>query len=133
MIRNGVVNLVIASMEAEYVLEALEKMLRAAAEKDGESARRQLGASLALVAAIRLLRRKDGAGRVPATEVLKVDVNVAQLIRAGDTKALAKRMSAPEETGTWTMDSYILKLHERGLIDDETAGRHLLDPGLLEA
>lgn len=126
-------NLVIASIEAEYVMEALGKMLKAAAEKDGESARRQLGASLTLVAAIRLLGRKDGAGRVPVTEVLKVDADVAQLIRAGDTEALAERMSSPEETGTWTMDSYILKLHERGLIDDETAGRHLLDPGLLES
>ena len=41
-------------------------------------------------------------------------------------------MDKPEETGTWTMDSFILKLRERGLVSDEVARRYLLDPGLLE-
>ncbi len=129
--------LVIASMEADYVLEAIERLLRSAkrdadgeyVDKDAEqNLRRQLAASLTLVAALRLIPRKDGAGRIPATELLKVDASVAALIRAGDLKGLERRMKAPEESGTWTLDSFILKLHERGLVDSESARRYLLDP-----
>jgi twitching motility protein PilT len=133
--------LVVASMEADYVLEAIEKLLRsgqrnAKGEIDPESAlalRRQLAASLTLVAALRLLPRKDGAGRVPATELLKVDAAVAALIREGDLDALRKRMKSPQESSTWTLDSFILKLHERGLVDAEAAKRYLLSAGGLEA
>ena len=134
--------LVVASMEADYVIEAIGRMLRSA-RRDGAgqsvdkeadlSLRRQLAASLTLVAALRLLPRKDGAGRVPATELLKVDASVAALLRDGDLKALEKRMKSPEETGTWTLDSFILKLHERGLVDTDAAKRYLLDAGTLEA
>ena len=126
-------HLVIASMEADYALEAIEKLLDAAEDKDSPSVRRQLAASLILVAAIRLLPRKDAAGRVPATELLKVDADLARLIRAGDLKALDKQMTSPEETGTWTMDSFILKLHERDLVDDEAVRRYLLDASALES
>jgi len=125
--------LVIASMEADYALEALEKLLDAAEDKDSPSVRRQLAASLILVAAIRLLPRKGGGGRVPATELLLVNAELAGLIRAGDLKALAKHMTSPEETGTWTMDSFILKLHERDLVDDEAVRRYLVDTSALES
>ena len=133
--------LVIASMEADYVLEAVERLLRSGrrnekGEADAESAltvRRQLAESLTLVAALRLLPRKDGAGRVSATEILRVDARTAELIRKGDVDALRKRMKAPQEAGTWTLDSFILKLHERGLVDAEAAKRYLLEPGALEA
>jgi twitching motility protein PilT len=133
--------LVIATMEADYVIEAIERLLRsgkkdATGAEDKESSlslRRQLAASLGLVVALRLLPRKDGAGRIPATEVLKVDAGAAALIRAGDLKALGKRMSSPEDGASWTLDSFILKLNERGFIDSEVAKRYLLDAGALEA
>ncbi|HUV39069.1 MAG TPA: ATPase, T2SS/T4P/T4SS family, partial [Planctomycetota bacterium] len=112
-------HLVIASMRADYVLEAVENLLGAATGRDAMSVRRQLAASLLLVAALRLLPRNDEPGRVPATEILKIDARVSRLIRDADTKTLERLMNDPDETGTWTMDSFILKLHERGLVDDE--------------
>ncbi|HUW59002.1 MAG TPA: ATPase, T2SS/T4P/T4SS family [Planctomycetota bacterium] len=125
--------LVLASMEADYVLETLTKLMDAAEDRTSPGVRRQLAASLLLVAALRLLPRRDSAGRVPATELLKVDARVAGLIRSGDLKSIEKCMASPEETGSWTMDSFILKLHERGLVDDEAARRHLLDVSALES
>lgn len=125
--------LVLASLEADYVLEALEKLMSGARAERVPNVSRQVGASLLLVAAIRLLPRKDGPGRVPATEVLRVDAEVARLIRQGDTKALAKHMTSPEEAGTWTLDSFILKLTERGLVEEETARRYLLDVKAMES
>jgi len=126
-------HLAIASMEADYVIEALEKLLDAAEGKEAASFRRQLGALLLVVAAVRLLPRKDAPGRIPASELLRVDTDIARLIRTGDVKTVAKRMTAPDETGVWTMDSFVLKLHERGLVDDETARRYLLDRDVLES
>ena len=133
--------LVIASMEADYVLDALGRLLRsgrrdAKGDEDRESSlsvRRQLAASLTLVAALRLLPRKDGAGRVPATEMLKVDASAAALIRAGDLQGLQNRMKAAGEAGTWTLDSFILGLHKRALVDAEAAKRYLLDASALGA
>ena len=125
-------HLVIASMRADYIVEAVQKLLSAASGKDAESVRRQMSAELVALAAIRLLPRKDGEGRVPSTELLKVDAEIAVLIRNGNIDGLAARMSASEGAGIWTMDSFILKLHERGLVEDETAKRYLRDPGVME-
>ena len=125
-------HLVLASMRCDYVMEAVEMCLAAATGRDAQSVRRQLGASLLLVAAMRLLPRRDEEGRVGATEILKVDARVSRLIRAGDTDELGRIMVDPDETGTWTMDSFILKLHERGLVDAEAARRYLIDTKALE-
>jgi twitching motility protein PilT len=140
-------HLAIGSMEADTVIEALEKLLDAAEDGDPKrnpscsggpltdpvSFRRQLGALLLVIAALRLLPRKDASGRVCACELLRVDAGIARLIRTGDLKTLAKRMTAPDETGLWSMDSFILKLHERGLVDDEAARRVLLDRDVPES
>jgi len=125
-------HLVLASMQADTVLDAVESLLSAATGRDAMSLRRQLAASLLLVAAVRLLPRKEDHGRVPATEILKVDARVARHVRDADMQALDKLMNDPDETGTWTMDSFIMKLHERGLVDDESARRYLIDTELLE-
>jgi len=125
-------HLMIASMEADYVLEVVEQLLAAGAAEHGRTVHRQLGAQLMLIVALRLLPREGADGRVPACELLKVDADVARLVAAGELKALGKRMAEPEETGTWTMDSFILKLRERGLVSDEVARRYMLDPDLLE-
>ena len=124
--------LAIISMEADYVTDVLAKLLEATEGPDSESLRRHLASSLLVVTALRLIPRKDGAGCVLATELLRVDAQVARLLRAGNLKALAKRMTDPDETGLWTMDSFILRLHERGLIDDEAARRYLLDHDVLD-
>ena len=65
-------------------------------------------------------------------EILKVDARISRLVRAGDTDELGKLMVDPDETGTWTMDSFILKLHERGLVETEAARRYLLETDALE-
>jgi Tfp pilus assembly ATPase PilU len=124
---------VIASLEADCVRDALERLLAAGAEQRTYSVSRQLGASLLLVAALRLLPRKDAPGRIPATEVLRVDADVASLVSQGDVEAIAGRETRPDESGAWTMDSFILKLHERGLVDAETARRHMINPAMLES
>jgi len=124
--------LAIASMEADYVTEVLERLFEATGGQDAGSQLRRLAASLLVIVTLRLIPRKDGGGRVLASELLRVDSHIARLIRAGDLKALAKRMADPDETGLWTMDSFILRLHERGLVDDETARRYLLDRDVLD-
>jgi twitching motility protein PilT len=125
-------HLVIASMEAEYVMEAVERFVLGPDPADRARLCRQLGSALLLVAAIRLLARKDGAGRVAATELLKVDAEIGTLIRNARFDEIASRMAGSQEAGIWTMDSFIRKLLERELVADETARRYLLDTRGLE-
>ena len=70
---------------------------------------------------------------VVAAWVRELGAAAAALIRDGNLDALARHMRTGAEASTWTLDSFILKLHERGLVDDETAKRHLEDPSALEA
>ena len=129
--------LVLASIDAETVPEALDRLMGVEEGEDdaGPSPRRcrHLAAVLTMVAAMRLLPKKNESGRVPASELLKVDASVARVIRDGDRRRIRELMKTPDDSGIWAMDSFIMKLRERGLVDDDTARRYIADPELLDA
>lgn len=83
----------------------------------------QLADSLAAVVVQRLLPRADGAGRVPALEVLRVNHAVAGAIRDGRVEQIAHSLQAGGEAGMRPLARSLAELVLRGQVrfDDAEA------------
>jgi twitching motility protein PilT len=73
--------------------------------------------SLKAVIAQALLPRRDGSGRVAAFEILRNTPNVAGLIRDGKSFQLPTAMQTGAAYGMTLMDSSLLQLVQKGIID----------------
>jgi twitching motility protein PilT len=87
--------------------------------------RLMLAESLKGVLAQRLLRRKDGAGRVLAIEILGGSSAVSSLIREKKTFQLASVMQTGRREGMQSMDDSVIALLRAGAVSPEDAAPHL--------
>jgi twitching motility protein PilT len=101
---------------------------------DGEKqaqVRLMLSEGLRGVLAQRLLRKKDGTGRVLALETLYGNNAVASLIRERKTFQLASVIQTGKKDGMQSMDDSVLQLVREGTISHEEAAPHLSSRDLL--
>ena len=107
-------HLVLASMHSGSAASAIERIVDASPTDRQQQVRLQLGDSLRAVVAQRLLRRKNGEGRVPAVEVLRVTRAVGSLIREGKTAQFGTVLQSSRREGMIAL--------ERNLADRVLAG-----------
>lgn len=126
-------HLVLATLHTGDAVGAVERVvgMYPAAEKD--AVRHQLSMVLRAVAAQRLLPRRDGEGRVPAVELLRVTPGVAHLVRTGRTEQVATLQEAGAAAGMWTLEQDLARLAARGAVAEATARRHARDGESFEA
>jgi len=90
---------------------------------DQEAARERLADALQAVISLRLLPAKDGRGRVPAVEVLRMTRSVRECVRTpgrlADIPELMKR--GRDLYGMQLFDQHLLELVTHGRISLETA------------
>jgi twitching motility protein PilT len=115
-------HLVLTSMLASDVADALEKLTEMYPAEDHDRFRRTLGSTIKAVVSMRMMSKADGQGRVPAVEVL---INVD---RVGDSIAGIKNAPSLREVmadgayfGMQTFDQSLLKLQQRGLVSFQDA------------
>jgi twitching motility protein PilT len=87
--------------------------------------RTMLSESLEGVVTQALLPKADGAGRVPAMEVLPVLPSIRNLIREGKTHQMPSIMQTGASHGMITMESSLNKLVASGVVSQEHAERRL--------
>jgi twitching motility protein PilT len=80
-----------------------------------------LSESLKGVITQQLLKRASGHGRVPAVEMLKVNVAIANLIREGRTFQIPSQMQVMKKDGALTMDEALITLVERNQVSFDGA------------
>jgi twitching motility protein PilT len=68
-----------------------------------------------------LIRTKDGAGRIAATEIMIADRAISNLIRDGKTYQIPNAMQMGSEKGMVLMDEALLRLYQKGKITLEAA------------
>ena len=68
-----------------------------------------------------LIPRSDKKGRIAAVEVLKANSAIRNLIREGKTHQINSMMQMGGKEGMITMDSALINLHTKGIIDYEQA------------
>jgi twitching motility protein PilT len=89
-----------------------------------------LAEALRAIVSLRLIPRADGAGRVPAAEVLINSAAVAERIREGDQLHTLPDLIAEGRTqyGMQTFDQSLMDLYRRGLVSYQSATLFATNP-----
>lgn len=112
-------HLVLATLHTGDATGAIDRIIDGFPPNQQEQIRVQLAGALEGVVAQRLLRRRDGTGRVAAMEILLVTGAARNLIREGKTHQLISVVQTGGKFGMQTMDMALRKLVRDGLIDEE--------------
>ncbi len=109
-------HLVLTTLHARSAASAIERIVDAYPPSRQPWIRGQLAGVLEAVVAQRLLPRADGAGRVPAVEVLRATHNVSNLVREGRTAHLQSALQAGRDAGMVVMEKSLADLVRRGVV-----------------
>ncbi|MGE3805070.1 MAG: ATPase, T2SS/T4P/T4SS family, partial [Gemmataceae bacterium] len=125
-------HLVYSTLHTGDAVGALDRMIGVFAAEEQTSIRNQLSMVLRAVVAQRLLPAAGGSGRVPATEILRINTAVAHLIRTGKPQQIYSSMELGSTQGMQTMEQGLADLVMRKLVDVEDARKLARDERLFE-
>ncbi len=117
-------HLVLTTLHTASVVQCVDRMLGYFPPEARNQIRADLAATLVGIAAMRLVPRTDGAGRVPAVEVLRATPTVRRLIGAGEMAELHDVMKRGEADGMATLNQSLVGLCNAGLVDPAVAARY---------
>ena len=121
-------HLVIATLHTNDAVQSIDRIVDVFPPHHHDQIRVQLAFALIGVCAQQLIPRKDGRGRVLATELLPKTAAVANHIREGKTHQTRSIMEASGKEGMLTMDQRLRELYETGLIGYEEISRRVTNP-----
>ncbi len=114
-------HLVFASLHSRTAASAVERIIDTYPPERQRQIRVQLADSLRAVISQRLVPTADGAGRVPAVELLRVTYGVANLIREGRTAQIVSALQAGGNEGMLVLERSLADLVRANRIRRETA------------
>jgi twitching motility protein PilT len=117
-------HLVLATLHTNSAAHSLDRILGVFPEYMQAQIRMQLSNTLSCVLTQRLLKRKDGKGRVLACEAMMVNNAIRNLIREGKTHQLDTFISLSAKEGSVSMDASLQELVMSGDITAELARLH---------
>ena len=120
--------LVVSCLHTTSAVTTVERIVAFFPSHQHELIRLRLSQVLRGVVALRLLARIDGAGRVPACEVLVVTPTVRELIREGRTDQLPFAIHDGAIAGMQTFTQALYTLYRAGEVTLEEALRHADSP-----
>jgi twitching motility protein PilT len=116
-------HLIISAIHTPDAVATVQRYIGLFPQGDQEAARERLADALQAVISLRLLPAKDGRGRVPAVEILRVTRSVRECVRIvgrlGDIPELMKR--GRDLYGMQLFDQHLLELVTGSKISLETA------------
>jgi twitching motility protein PilT len=123
-------HLVFSTLHTLDATETIQRMIAVFPLRDQQQIRLQVASTLRGVIGQRLLRRKDGTGRVPAVEVLVATDYIRDcIVRPEKTHLISQALAAgASQYGMQTFDQSLLCLYAQGLISLEEALRHASRP-----
>ncbi len=124
--------LVFGTLHTNSASKSVDRIVDSFPADQQSQVRSMLAESLKLVVAQRLMRSKDGSGRVGAFEILISSPAIANLIREGKTAQLQSVMQTGTQAGMQTMDQAIAKLAAAGKVSMEDAMECVSDPVALQ-
>ncbi len=114
-------HLVITTVHASDAVGTLNRIVTVFPMGHRDEILAQLSSNIVAVIYQILLPRKDGKGRVLATEVMLGTMAVRNLIRRNDFKEIRGLLDADETEGMYSLEVCLSKLYKDGLISYETA------------
>ncbi|MCG3180178.1 MAG: Twitching mobility protein [Phycisphaerae bacterium] len=116
-------HLVLSTLHTASVAQSIDRMLNYFDPGARPQVQADLAVTLVGIAAMRLLPRKDGGGRVPAVEVLTATPTVRRILAEGAWAELYDVMKRGKADGMQTMNQSLLGLANAGLVDPAVALR----------
>lgn len=120
-------HLVFATQTTSNAVRTIERLIGAFPAKRQRQVRAMVSESLKGVISQRLVRRKDGKGRVPAQELLFLDNAVGNLIRDEKTFQIESVLQTGAQRGQQLLDSSLRQLVTSGQVELEEALHHAVD------
>ncbi|WP_035589433.1 type IV pilus twitching motility protein PilT [Hippea jasoniae] len=123
-------HLVMSTLHTKDATETINRIIAAFPLNEQRQIRLQLSATIEAVISQRLLKRKDGKGRVPAVEIMIATQLVRDAILDAEKMHNIKRsIEINKDTyGTQTFDQSLLELYQKGLVDFEEAKEYATNP-----
>lgn len=123
-------HLVLSTMHTVNVTETVNRLLSFFTEREQVHARTMIASVLRAVCSLRLVARKDGRGRVPAVEVMRVTARIRDLLKTEEgidviPDAVAQGQS---QYGMQTFDQALAALLKDGRISLEEALANCSNP-----
>lgn len=117
-------HLAMATLHANSSNQAMDRIINFFPEERRQQLLMDLSLNLKAVISQRLLKKRDGKGRVAAIEILLNTPYVADLILKGEVHTLKEAMEKSNEQGMKTFDQALFDLYEADLITLEDALRN---------
>jgi len=123
-------HLVFSTLHTLDAVETINRIIAVFPPPEQKQVRMQLGATLKSVISQRLVRRADGAGRVPACEILISTAFVRECIMIPEKTRLIREAIAAgtSQYGMQTFDQSLYDLFSQGLVSYETALENASNP-----
>jgi twitching motility protein PilT len=123
-------HLVFSTLHTLDAVETINRIIAVFPPPEQKQIRMQLAATLRAVISQRLVKRADGAGRVPAVEVLISTAFVRECIVTPEKTRLIRESIAlgTSQYGMQTFDQSLYDLYQQGLITYETALENASNP-----
>jgi len=126
-------HLVFSTLHTGDAVGSIGRMLGSFPADEQPMVRDQLSRVLRVVVSQRLLRRKDGQGRMPVVEIMRVNPALANLIRLGDMRQALSIIQAGAGEGMLLLEQSLAYLTAADLIAREEAMAWCRDVSVLES
>ena len=124
-------HLVLASLHSRSAASSVERIVDSYVGARQQQIRVQLADSLRAVVSQRLLPRAHGAGRLPAIELMRVNHNVASLIREGKTAQILTAIQSSKKDGMLPLERCLADMVRADQIERHQAVAAANDPASL--
>lgn len=124
-------HLVFSTLHTRNCAQTIDRILEIVPESDRPQYRAMLASSLKAVLCQRLLKRRDGGGRIAAYEYMHVTPAIQNKIREGKINQIASDIQMGVQYGSQLFETSLLELYRSGLITKEVALASADDPEAL--
>ena len=125
-------HLVLSTLHTSSACGTLERIIGSFPSDEQDSIIHQLTITLKMIVAQRLIKSKLGELRVPATEILRVNSAVANMMRRRKSNQIYAIIENSRAAGMQTIEQDLHRLYKLGHIDSSTALAYAEYPALLE-
>ena len=126
-------HLVLSTLHTTDVVQTLQRIISFYPPHQHDELRLSMASNLKAVISQRLIPRRDGAGRVPAVEIMVSTPTVREYVLNPEKTPLLHTVISEGMTqyGTQTFDQSLMSLLREGLISEEEALRNATNPNEL--
>ena len=114
-------HLVFATLHTNDAAQTVDRMIDVFPPHQQPQIRTQLASSLKAVIAQKLLRKKDGSGRIAAYEIMVANSAIKHLIKEGNTHQIYSSIQTGRQEGMQALEQSLKSLCQDGVISVEEA------------